>query len=101
MPETPYDPGAPGVNGNRPEPDAAARERRRVILDGLGLITTEDLLDGLNCSKATLAKYRANGLKALGVGKQKVYEKDQVKAVLKALAEADTDDGREAGGGEA
>jgi hypothetical protein len=47
----------------------------------LDLITTEELIDALGCSKATRAILRRHGLEPLG-GRQKFYRRSAVMAAL-------------------
>lgn len=91
MPKKPYSDGAPNVN---PEDE----HRRRETLRSLDLITTEELIEGLGCSKATLAILRRHGLEQLGPGKQKYYRRSAVAASLEREARAAqrNDDGTEA-----
>jgi hypothetical protein len=90
MPKKPYSDGAPPVN---PEDD----DRRRETLRSLDLISTEELLDGLGCSKKTLAILRRHGLEQLGPGKQKFYRRSAVVAALEREARSGerTDDDTE------
>lgn len=75
---TPYtDPALP-VN-----PDEAFR---RETLRSLDLITTEELLEGLRCSRATLAILREHGLEQLGAGKDKFYRRSTVASAMERHA---------------
>ena len=95
MPQQPYNEDTRSVNEKDQEPPSivmhAMEEQRRTILARMDLITTEDALFALGCSKATLAKYRSAGLKQLGEGRQRFYRMSQVAEVLEALAGESTD----------
>lgn len=68
-----YADGAPSVN----------REiQRRNILAALDLVTTDELIAALGCSKATLAELRQHGLEQIGAGKQKFYRASTVAAAM-------------------
>lgn len=63
-------------------------ERRQLLL-AMDLVTTADLRVALRCSRATVAKMHAAGLRRYGIGKDRFYRLSEVPAVLAAMNQSE------------
>ena len=61
-------------------------QERRWLLAEMDLVTTDDLLEALGCSKDTFAILREHGLLPIGPGRQKFYRKSAIAQVMESEA---------------